>query len=106
MDDIGGAGIEQDHTEFIAAQSAQNISMPDRSLHIFRKGDNSPVPSAMSQLVVKRLEIVDVRDTHGQVPFMPARIGYAHAARFLHPLPIHHPREPVPPHHSPPSPPP
>src|SRR3546814_10931383 len=37
MDGIGGAGIEQDHTEFIAAQSAQNISMPDRSLHIFRK---------------------------------------------------------------------
>src|SRR3546814_620152 len=52
MDGIGGAGIEQDHTEFIAAQSAQNISMPDRSLHIFRKGDKSPVPRAMSQLVV------------------------------------------------------
>src|SRR3546814_10381260 len=62
MDGIGGAGIEQDHTEFIAAQSAQNISMPDRSLHIFRKGDKSPVPRAMSQLVVKRLEIVDVGD--------------------------------------------
>src|SRR3546814_5754137 len=39
MNGIGGAGIEHDHTEFIAPQSAQNISMPDRSLHIFRKGD-------------------------------------------------------------------
>src|SRR3546814_3263539 len=60
MDGIGGAGIEQDHTEFIAAQSAQNISMPDRSLHIFRKGDKSPVPRAMSQLVVTSIELVDV----------------------------------------------
>src|SRR3546814_7343416 len=85
MDGIGGAGIEQDHTEFIAAQSAQNISMPDRSLHIFRKGDKSAVPRAMSQLVVKRLKIVDVGENHGQVPSMPARIGDYHGGRFLPP---------------------
>src|SRR3546814_2899560 len=37
MDGIGGAGIEQDHTEFIAAQSPQNIPMPVRSLLLDRK---------------------------------------------------------------------
>src|SRR3546814_12245522 len=74
-DGIGGAGIEQDHTEFIVAQTAQNIPMPDRSLHIFRKGDKSPVPRAMSQLVVKRLDIVDVGDNPAQVTSMPERIG-------------------------------
>src|SRR3546814_7727431 len=73
MDGIGGAGIEQDHTEFIAAQSAQNISMPDRSLHIFRKGDKSPVPRAMSQLVVKRLEI-EIGRAHVRTPVTNAHI--------------------------------
>src|SRR3546814_7206944 len=87
MNGIGGAGIEQDHTEFIAPQSAQNISMPDRSLHIFRKGDKSAVPRAMPQLVVKRLEIVDVGANHGQVPSMPVRIGDDHGGRLLQPTP-------------------
>src|SRR3546814_9585275 len=56
----------------------------------------SPVPRAMSQLVVKRLEIVDVGDNHGQVPSMPARIGDDHGGRFLQTTPIQHAGQRVP----------
>src|SRR3546814_12090218 len=97
MDGIGGAGIEQDHTEFIAAQSDQNIFMPDRSLHIFRKGDKSAVPRAMSQLAVKRLKIVDVGDINGQVPYMHARSGDDHGGRYLQPTQLQPAGQRVPP---------